>query len=111
MKKFFESKPFCLIISLVISLALFFMVHDYKLGQINSSTQSDDQQLTSNETREVEVPLQLNVNSDKYFVIGYPNKVKVELTGPSALVATTSNTQNFKILADLSDLGPVQNRK
>lgn len=106
MKKFFESKPFCLIISLVISLALFFMVHDYKLGQINSSTQSDDQQLTSNETREVEVPLQLNVNSDKYFVIGYPNKVKVELTGPSALVATTSNTQNFKILADLSDLGP-----
>ena len=63
MKKFFESKPFCLIISLVISLALFFMVHDYKLGQINSSTQSDDQQLTSNETREVEVPLQLNVNS------------------------------------------------
>ncbi|WP_395318053.1 YbbR-like domain-containing protein [Fructilactobacillus frigidiflavus] len=106
MKKFFESRTFCLIISLVISLSLFFMVHDYKLGQINSSAQNDNQQLTSNEKREVEVPLQLNVNSDKYFVIGYPNKVKVELSGPSALVTTTANTQNFKILADLSDLGP-----
>lgn len=106
MKKFFESKTFCLIISLVFALSLFFMVHDYKLGQINSSTQNDNQQLTSNEKREVEVPLQLNVNSDKYFVIGYPNKVKVALSGPAALVTTTANTQNFKILADLSDLGP-----
>ncbi|WP_429970678.1 CdaR family protein [Fructilactobacillus sp. Tb1] len=105
MKKFFGSKAFCLIISLIASLALFFMVHDYKLGQINSSAQTDNQQLTSNETRDVEVPLQLNVNSDRYFVMGYPNKIKVSLTGPSALVTTTANTQNFKISADLSDLG------
>ncbi|ANZ58432.1 hypothetical protein BGL34_04955 [Fructilactobacillus lindneri] len=107
MKKFFESKAFCLIISLIFALVLFFMVHDYKLiNPSGSNYQQDDPQLTSNASKQVEVPLQLNVDSDKYFVIGYPDKVKVDLKGPSALVTTTANTQNFKVTADLSNLTP-----
>ncbi|KRL18627.1 YbbR-like protein [Lentilactobacillus rapi DSM 19907 = JCM 15042] len=45
------------------------------------------------------------MNSNKYFVTGYPEKVKIHLSGPSALVTTTANTQNFKVYADLSKLG------
>lgn len=68
------------------------------------STNSTNTQLTSNESRSVSVPLQLNVNSEKYFVVGYPNNVRVDLTGPSALVTTTANTKNFKVVADLNRL-------
>lgn len=60
--------------------------------------------LTSNKTETVSVPLSLTVNSNKYFVTGYPEKVKVELTGPAALITTTANTQNFNVYADLSSL-------
>jgi len=50
------------------------------------------------------MPLTVNVNTDKYVVTGYPQFVKVKLTGPSALVTTSVNTQNFKAYVNLSDL-------
>ncbi|WP_391483937.1 CdaR family protein [Lactiplantibacillus plantarum] len=44
------------------------------------------------------------MNSTKYFVTGYPENIKVTIEGPSALVTTTANTQNFKVYANLSKL-------
>ena len=38
-------------------------------------------------------------------ITGYPQYVRVKVSGPSALVTTTANTQNFKVYADLSKLG------
>ncbi|AFS00457.1 CdaR family protein [Lentilactobacillus buchneri] len=93
-------------------LSLFFAILLFMyVGSTQSSTTSNQSgntnstSLTSNRTQTFSVPLSLTVNSNKYFVTGYPQKVKVHLTGPSALVTTTANTQNFKAYADLSKLG------
>ena len=53
----------------------------------------------------MKMPLDLTVNSQKYVVSGYPQYVKVKISGPSALVTTTMNTQNFKVYANLNNLG------
>ncbi|KRN43194.1 CdaR family protein [Fructilactobacillus fructivorans] len=109
MKKFFQSKWFYAILALIFTFALFFYVHDGKndMGLTNSTSSSTNTtQMAANKSKDLSVPLQLNVNSDKYFVIGYPEKVNVQLSGPSALVTTTANTQNFKVYADLGNLGP-----
>ncbi|MCF6515716.1 cell surface protein [Lactobacillus sp. S2-2] len=108
MNKFFKGKWFYLILSLIFALALFVYVNGSKLSLIQSGNSNSDNQsiLSSNKTTELTVPLQLNVDSNKYFVSGYPEKVKIKLNGPSALVTTISNTQNFKAYANLSDLKP-----
>lgn len=96
------------ILALVLAVLLFFYVNSTQSssGQTNTGKTS----LTSTKTVTVSVPLQLNVNSNKYFVTGYPEKVKVTLRGPLALVTTTANTQNFKVYASLSDLGVGKHR-
>lgn len=108
MNNFFKGKWFYLILSLIFALALFVYVNGSKLSLLQSSGGNSNNQsiLSSNKTTELTVPLQLNVDSNKYFVSGYPEKVKVKLNGPSALVTTISNTQNFKAYANLSDLKP-----
>ncbi len=50
------------------------------------------------------MPLAVNVDNDKYFVTGYPEKVHVKLSGPSAMVKAMDNTRNFEVYADLSKL-------
>ncbi|USS90041.1 YbbR-like domain-containing protein [Fructilactobacillus carniphilus] len=106
MHRFVDSKAFALLFSLVIAVGLFFIVNQAKLGTPNARNNQANQQLSSDTRKQIEVPLQLNVNSEKYFVVGYPNQVQVQLKGPSALVTTTANTRNFKVIADLNDLGP-----
>lgn len=95
------------LLSLFFAILLFMYVGSTQTNtagnQSNNNTNSTS--LTSNRTQTFSVPLSLTVNSNKYFVTGYPQKVKVHLTGPSALVTTTANTQNFKAYADLSKLG------
>ncbi|USS87778.1 CdaR family protein [Fructilactobacillus hinvesii] len=106
MHRFFNSKAFALLLSFVIAVGLFLIVNQAKLGNPNSRSTQANQQLTSDTKKQISVPLQLNVNSEKYFVIGYPEQVQVQLKGPAALVTTTANTRNFKVIADLNDLGP-----
>ncbi|ETO40338.1 putative secreted protein, YBBR [Fructilactobacillus florum 8D] len=106
MKHFYDSKTFALIVSFLIVMGLFFMVHDDKLGNTYHTPSQTSRKISAVTRKTVEVPLQLNVNSDHYFVIGYPDKVKVTLQGPAALVTTTANTQNFKVNANLVGLTP-----
>lgn len=94
------------VLSLVLAILLFWYVGTTQSGPSNQvSDNSNSTQLTSNRAKTFSVPLSLTVNSNKYFVTGYPEKVSVHLSGPSALVTTTANTQNFKAYADLSKLG------
>ncbi|KRL63924.1 hypothetical protein FC23_GL000171 [Lactobacillus psittaci DSM 15354] len=48
------------------------------------------------------VPLQVSVNTDEYYVTGYPEKVKMTISGASAVVTSTQNTQNFRVYLDLT---------
>ena len=59
---------------------------------------------TVTKTETLKLPLQISVNTDKYYVTGYPEKVKVNITGPSALVVSAINTKNFRAFIDLSEL-------
>ena len=105
--RFLNSTLFYRLSALV--LAIFLVV--YVTGSTGNDTRLARQDnpsrvssLTSTKTKTVSMPLQLNINSNKYFVTGYPERVKVKITGPAALVTATTNTQNFSINADLSKL-------
>lgn len=103
---FFNSKWFYRIISLIFALTLFMYVNGSKNGFLHQTTRNGNSTaLMSNKTETMKMPLDLTVNSQKYVVTGYPQCVRVKISGPSALVTTTMNTQNFKVYANLNNLG------
>lgn len=107
MKKFMDSAWSMRLLALVCALALFAYVSSTKTNNTSSSLLTNSTSkttLTSNRKVTISAPLELNVNSTKYFVTGYPENVKITIEGPAALVTTTANTQNFKVYANLSDL-------
>lgn len=109
---FFRQKWFLRLTSLILAIFLFVYVNGSKSGFLRQNTRSSNQTsiLMSNKSATIKVPLDVTVDNAKYIVSGYPQYVKVKITGPSALVTTTSNTQNFKVYADLSDLGAGKHR-
>lgn len=111
-KGFFRRKWFLRIISLILALFLFMYVNGSKSGFLRQNTRNNNQSsaLMSNKSVTLRMPLDVIIDNNKYIVSGYPQYVKVKVTGPSALVTTTSNTQNFKVYADLSDLTPGKHR-
>ena len=111
-KGFFRRKWFLRIISLILALFLFMYVNGSESGLLRQNTLNNNQSsaLMSNKSVTLRMPLDVTIDYNKYIVSGYPQYVKVKVTGPSALVTTTSNTQNFKVYADLSDLTPGKHR-
>lgn len=111
-KGFFRRKWFLRIISLILALFLFMYVNGSKSGFLRQNTRNNNQSsaLMSNKSVTLRMPLDVTIDNNKYIVSGYPQYVKVKVTGPSALVTTASNTQNFKVYADLSDLTPGKHR-
>ena len=69
------------LVSLLFALLLFFYVNYQRLG----STRTTDNKpqapavLMTNKTVKMTMPLAVNVDNDKYFVTGYPEKVQVKL--------------------------------
>lgn len=104
---FFGNVWFMRIASLILAIFLFLYVNSDKNGFLRQTTRGSDSgsALMSNKTMTVRTPLELKMNSQKYVVTGYPQYVKVKISGPSAMVTTVSNTQNFKVYADLTKLG------
>lgn len=107
-KGFFRHKWFLRLTSLILALFLFMYVNGSKSGFLRQNTRNNNQSsaLMSNKSATIKMPLDVTIDNSKYIVSGYPQYVKVRVNGPSALVTTTNNTQNFKVYADLSDLGP-----
>ncbi|KRN10068.1 CdaR family protein [Liquorilactobacillus mali] len=101
--KFIDSPLFYRVIALVFAILLFAYTNEDKLSSTRNST---DSTMLANASTTMNVALQLEVNSNKYFVTGYPEKVKVRVSGSKAMVTTISNTRNFKIYADLTNLKP-----
>ncbi|VDG17875.1 hypothetical protein MUDAN_BIHEEGNE_00400 [Lactiplantibacillus mudanjiangensis] len=106
MKKFMNSNWSLRLLALLCALALFAYVNSSKTTHTSSllTNSVNSTSTNSNRTVTISAPLELNVNSTKYFVTGYPENIKVKITGPAALVTTTANTQNFKVYANLSGL-------
>lgn len=93
------------IASLVLAIFLFVYVDGSKDGFLRQNTRTgQNSSLMSNRSVTIKVPLQLKTNNQKYVITGYPQYVRVRVSGPSALTTTTSNTQNFRVYADLTGL-------
>ncbi|GAJ27484.1 uncharacterized secreted protein [Liquorilactobacillus sucicola DSM 21376 = JCM 15457] len=107
LNKLLDNRVVYQILALGFAILLFAYVNSDKLNTTrNDSNNTDTTMMSSDKSETLNVDLKLNVNSDKYFVTGYPSKVKVKLSGPNALVTTTANTRNFSVYADLSKLKP-----
>lgn len=112
-KGFFNRKWALRLVSLILAIFLFTYVNGSKDGFLRQNTRNSDNQnsaLMSNKSATIKMPLDITVDNSKYVVSGYPQYVKVRISGPSALVTTTNNTQNFKVYADLSKLGTGEHR-
>ncbi|GHV96856.1 hypothetical protein lacNasYZ03_00600 [Lactobacillus nasalidis] len=101
MHKLIEQKWFYKILSLLLAIILVAFVDN---TQVSTSNQTKVQQ-TANIEQSLKMALQVSVDADKYYVTGYPSKVKVTLEGPNALVTSAVNTQNFRVYIDLTKFG------
>ncbi|WP_334342258.1 CdaR family protein [Companilactobacillus sp. HBUAS56275] len=108
MKKIINSNYFYAFISLCCALWLFFFVSTPGVGSTRDSNQSNTSTVTKKAT--ITAPLQLQADVDKYYITGYPEKVKITIEGPAALVTATRNTQNFNLYLNLRDLSIGQHR-
>lgn len=109
MSKFFDKPWFYRILSLMIAIAIVAWVDNTQTGYVSNQEHERTQQ-TATKTQTLTVPLQVSVNTDKYFVTGYPEKVKLKLEGATSLITSAVNTQNFRVYIDLTNLGVGKHR-
>ena len=108
----FSRKWVLRLVSLILAIFLFVYVNGSKNGFLRQNTRDSNHAnaLMSNKSAKIRMPLNITIDNDKYVVTGYPQYVNVKVSGPSALVTTTSNTQNFRVYANLNSLGPGKHR-
>lgn len=102
MKEFWRKAWFIRLVSLLIAILLVIYVN-YTQSGFWTQGQPERTKQTANKTQTIKVPLQVSVDTDKYYVIGYPEKVSVTLEGSTALVTSMVNTQNFRAYIDLTN--------
>lgn len=104
MKKFFNSNLFFSLLALLCAILLSIYTRTNRTGFVSEGQRAQTTQ-TATKDASLKVPLQVSVDTDKYYVVGYPEKVRIHLSGPSALVTSTVNTQSFRVFIDLTHLG------
>lgn len=103
MDKFFSRPWVYRVLSLFFAVLLFAYVNGDNLGATRTSKTQEQTDLAQiSET--MKVPLQINANTSRYFITGYPEHVSVTVSGPNALVIAARNTQSFRAYLDLSHL-------
>lgn len=102
MKNFWSKRWFIRLVSLLLAILIVGYIDSTQTGFIPQGQRSRTRQ-TATETQTIKVPLQVSVDTDQYYVVGYPDKVKITLEGTNALVTSAINTQNFRAYIDLTD--------
>lgn len=102
--KFFENKWVLRISSLLIALLLFTYVYSEKYGlstlNRNSSISTSTQETISN------VPIQVDIDTDRYFISGLPETVVLTLKGPGSILVQTISAADYRVVTeDLDALG------
>lgn len=105
MKKFFNRLWFYKLVALFLAIALAIYVNSTQQGFMPEG-QRNATLKNATKKENLNVPLQVSVDTDKYYVTGYPDKVSLSLSGSTALVTSTVNTQNFRAFIDLTKLKP-----
>ncbi|HLS59661.1 MAG TPA: CdaR family protein [Virgibacillus sp.] len=102
MDKWFDSKWFVRVISLVFACLLYYFV-DMDITPQLSETRVPG----AVEQTEVlnDVPVNIRIDSDRYVVSGVPEFVTVSLDGANSVLTPTIRQRNFEVYVDLEELG------
>ena len=102
MDKWFQSKWFVRVISLILAVSMYLFV------TMETDKTADDSLIIPGATNEVQVleyvPLEVRIDSDQYVVSGVPEVVTVTLEGKTSILTPIARQQNFTVFVDLRDL-------
>lgn len=94
------------LVALILSITLFSFVALENQSRIRSTNPTDGASITSSEVI-TNLPIDINIDRDLYFVSGIPETATIRLEGPQAVLTQTLATQNFDIATpNLNELGP-----
>jgi len=94
------------LIALFFAIVLFSFVAYENESRNLSTNPTDGASITSSEVI-TNLPIDINIDRDAYFVSGIPETATIRLEGPQAILTQTLATQNFTIeTPDLDELGP-----
>lgn len=100
----FENRWFIRIISLLASILLFSYVFSENYG-LTTTNRNNAISTTRNETIS-NLPIQVNMDTDRYFISGLPETVVLSLSGPESVIVQTLSANDFSIVTeDLNLLG------
>ena len=103
--KFLENKWVVRGVSFLISLLLFAYVYSENYGWSTSTSNSSIS--TSKRETISNVPIQVNIDTDAYFISGLPETVVLTLNGPESILVQTISAADYRIVTeDLDELGP-----
>lgn len=106
MKFDFDSPLVKKILSVLIAFILFAFVSIENQGRFPSSNPTDGASITSSETIS-NLPIEIKIDTEKYFVSGIPDSATMRIEGPQAILFQTIATQSFTVATpDLNKLGP-----
>lgn len=101
-----QSKIVNIAISFVIAILLSSYVLSIKSSTSTTNNPNNFTTLIPEKKASLKVPLNLQVNNDKYVVIGSPESVQVDIQGSGALVSAAQSRNDIQASADLRDLKP-----
>ena len=96
MKFNFNNTWFTRIFSFVLAIGLFFFVNLENQTRFQSTAPTDGASITSTEII-TNLPIEVNINTDQYFVSGIPDSATLRLEGPQAIIFQTVATQSYTI--------------
>lgn len=96
MKFNFNNRWFTRIFSFVLAIGLFFFVNLENQTRFQSTAPTDGASITSTEII-TNLPIEVNINTDQYFVSGIPDSATLRLEGPQALIFQTVATQSYTV--------------
>lgn len=104
MDKWLE-KPWAIRLVALFLAVLLFAVAAFDQNINDGSIDSRTPSTATNETQTLEdVPIQVEIDDEKYVVSGIPDTVTVTLQGPVSLVTPVAVRRNFEVFVNLEDL-------
>ncbi len=101
----FNNLWFTRIFSLLLAIGLFFFVNLENRSRFQSTEPTDGASITSTEII-TNLPIEVNIDTDQYFVSGIPDSATLRLEGPQAIIFQTVATQSYTISTpNLNELG------
>lgn len=96
MKLNFDNPWIARIFSILLSLSLFFFVNIENQNQFQSNNPTDGASITGSEIIP-NLPIEVNIDTDRYFVSGIPDSVTLRIEGGQAIIFQTVATQGFNV--------------